>query len=245
MIAVSNARRRVSLHPEELAKTIDHTLLRPDATAKDVTRLCREARKYHFATVCVFPYFVPMAADLLRDCDVKVCAVIGFPYGAESRRGKVIAAETAVTQGADELDVVMNMPAMLSGEFVYVRDELTSVVRAVRMKSVNSGRGLTIVKIIIEACYLSNKMKKLACKIVEDSGADFAKTSTGVGPGGATIADVELLRDCLSERVAVKASGGIRTFDEVERMINAGAARIGTSAGVEIMHQFLGHAEVH
>jgi deoxyribose-phosphate aldolase len=233
------------LHPEELAKTIDHTLLRPDTTAKDVVRLCREARKYHFASVCVFPYFVPLAAELLHDHDVKVCSVISFPYGAESRRSKVIAAETAVAQGADELDVMLNLPAMLSGEFSYVRDEISSVVRAVRLKGVNSGRGLTIVKVIIEACYLTNKMKKLACKIVEDAGADFVKTSTGVGPGGATVADVELLRDCLSEHVGVKAAGGIRTFEDVERMINAGATRIGTSASVEIMRQFLGYAEVH
>jgi deoxyribose-phosphate aldolase len=232
------------VHAEELAKTIDHTLLRPDSTARDVVKLCREARRYHFATVCVFPYYVPLAADLLRDRDVKVCSVISFPYGSDRSRAKIAAAEQAVSEGADELDVVMNVPAMLSGEFGYARDELASVVRAVRLKTVNSGKGFTIVKVIIECCYLSNKMKKLACKIVEDAGADFIKTSTGVGPHGATVADVELLRDSLSEHVGVKASGGIRSYDTVERLINAGAARIGTSSGVEIMQQILGRAGV-
>jgi deoxyribose-phosphate aldolase len=232
------------VHPEELAKTIDHTLLRPDSTAKDIMKVCREARRYHFATVCVFPYFVPLAGELLRDCDVKVCSVVSFPYGCDRTRAKIAAAEQAVVEGADELDVVMNLPAMLSGEFGYVRDELASVIHAVRLRTVNSGKGLTIVKVIIECCYLTNKMKKLACKIVDDAGADFAKTSTGVGPQGATIADVELLRDCLSEHVGVKASGGIRSYEMVERLINAGAARIGTSSGVEIMQQLLGRAGV-
>ncbi len=232
------------MHPEELAKTIDHTLLRPDTTADDVERLCREANRYHFAAVCVFPYFVPLASGLVRDCDVKVCSVISCPYGSDRIRAKTAAAEQAVSDGADELDVVINLPAMLSGEFGYVRDELASVIRAVRLKTVNSGKGLTIVKVIIECCYLSTKMKKLACKIVEDAGADFIKTSTGCGPQGATVADVELLRDSLGEHVGVKASGGIRTYDAVERLINAGAARIGTSSGPEIMQQLLGRAGV-
>jgi deoxyribose-phosphate aldolase len=227
------------VHVEELAKTIDHTLLKADTTSKDVERLCREAMDYHFAAVCVFPHFVPQAHDLLKTGDVKVCSVISFPFGADSVRAKVVAAETAVKQGADEIDVVMNMPAMLSGDFGYVRDELTNIVRHVRMKSVNSGRGQTIVKVIIETCYLTNKMKKLACHIVEQTGADFVKTSTGWGPRGATVQDVELLRDNLNEHVGVKASGGIRTYRDVELMINAGAARIGTSAGCTIMQEFI------
>ena len=232
------------MHVEELAKTIDQTLLLPDTTARDVERLCREAARYHFAAVCVFPHFVPQAAELLNTVDVKVCTVVSFPFGADSPRTKVVACEEAVGQGADEIDVVMNTPAMLSGDFSYVRNELTRVVRAVRMKSVNSGRGLTLVKVIIETCYLTNKMKRLACRIVEQTGADFVKTSTGFGPRGATVQDVELLRDCLDERVGVKASGGIRTFRDVELMINAGAARIGTSAGAEIMRSFIEQHEV-
>jgi deoxyribose-phosphate aldolase len=228
------------VHAEELAKTIDHTLLRAEATAGDVDRLCREAAKYHFAAVCVFPYFVPQAADLLRRADVKVCSVISFPFGAESARVKVVAAEDAVARGADEIDVVINLPALFSGDFGYVRSELASIVRAVRMKAVNSGRGQVIVKSIIETCYLTNKMKRLVCKICEQSGVDFVKTSTGYGPQGATVKDVELLRDCLDEHVGVKASGGIRTYRDVELMINAGAGRIGTSAGVDILKDFLG-----
>jgi deoxyribose-phosphate aldolase len=230
------------VYAEELAKTIDHTLLRADTTREDVERLCREAVSYHFAAVCVFPRFVPLADELLRAADVKVCAVISFPYGADGRHSKVVAAQDAVSQGADEVDVVIDLQGLLSGEFGVVRAELASVVHAVGLKSVNGGRGQTIVKAIIETCYLSNKMKKLACTICEQAGVDFVKTSTGTGPKGATVQDVELLRDALHEQVGVKASGGIRTCRDVERMINAGAGRIGTSAGVEIMQQFLSKA---
>ncbi len=228
------------MHAEELAKTIDHTLLRADGTVKDVERLCREAARYHFAAVCVFPYFVPFAHEFLKGADVKVCAAIAFPFGAEAPKVKVVAADEAVRRGADEVDVVINLPAMLSGDFGRVRDELASVVRAVRLRSVNSGKGSVIVKAIIETCYLSTKMKKLACAIVEQAGCDFVKTSTGLGPRGATVQDVELLRDCVDAHVGVKASGGIRTLRDAELMINAGAARIGTSAGVAIMKECLG-----
>lgn len=230
------------MHAEELAKTIDHTLLRADGTRSDVERLCREAAKHHFAAVCVFPHFVPLADDLLRSADVKVCTVISFPYGADGRRAKVVAAEEAVSRGAEEVDVVINLPGLLSGDFGAVRAELAGVVRAVRMKSVNSGRGQGIVKAIIETCYLTNKMKRLACKICEQAGVDFVKTSTGTGPRGATVQDVELLRDALDEHVGVKASGGIRTYRDVELMVNAGAGRVGTSSGVQIMQEFLGGA---
>jgi deoxyribose-phosphate aldolase len=230
------------VHVEELAKTIDHTLLRPDGTAHDVERLCREAVRYHFASVCVFPYFVPLAHHLVGTADVKVCTVVAFPYGAEAARTKVVAAQDAVRHGADELDVVMNIPAMLSGEFGRVRDELASVVHAVRLGAVNSGKGPVIIKAIIETCYLSKKMKKLACTIVERAGCDFVKTSTGVGPHGATVQDVELLRDCVGPHVGVKASGGIRTWRDASRMINAGATRLGTSAGPAIVEDYLGSA---
>jgi len=224
---------------EELAKTIDHTLLRADGTARDVEELCREALEYHFAAVCVFPYFVPLARRLLGTADVKVCAVLAFPFGAEGPRTKVIAAQDASRAGADELDVVINLPAMLSGDFGRVRDELAGVVHAVRLSSVNSGKGPVIVKAIIEACYLSRKMKKLVCAIVEQAGCDFVKTSTGLGPHGATVQDVELLRACVGAHVGVKASGGIRTWQDASRMINAGATRLGTSAGPAIIEDFL------
>ena len=227
------------MHAEELAKTIDHTMLRADGTSHDVERLCREATKYHFAAVCLFPQFVDLAADHLRASDVKVCSVISFPFGADTVRTKVFAAEDAVARGADEIDVVINLPALLSGEFGAVRDELTSIVRSVRMKAINSGRGDVVVKTIIETCYLTNKMKRLACTICEQAGVDFVKTSTGLGPQGATVNDVELLRDCLDAHIGVKASGGIRTAADVERMVSAGAVRVGTSAGAAIMKECL------
>ncbi len=223
------------MRTKQLSKTIDHTLLRPDATALDIERLCREAVEHHFAAVCVFPYFVPLAAKLLRSADVKVCTVIAFPHGAENARSKVVAAEDAVTQGAEEVDVVINISALLSGEFTYVRDELASVVRGVRLKGINSGRGHIGIKAIIETCYLDAKFKQMACKICESAGVDFVKTSTGLGPKGATVADVELLRSCLSEHIGIKAAGGIRTVRDLELMLSAGAVRIGTSAGVAIM----------
>jgi deoxyribose-phosphate aldolase len=228
------------MHVDELAKTIDHTLLRADAPRREVEALCREADHYHFATVCILPCWVSLAAELLRASDVRVCTVISFPHGADTARIKIAAAEEAVAQGADELDVVINLPALLSGDVLAVRDELRAVVNAVRLRSVNSGKGAVIVKVIIETCYLNNKMKRLACRVAEMAGADFVKTSTGTGPKGATAHDVELLRDALGEHVGVKASGGIRSLADVERMLNAGASRIGTSAGVAIMRDFMG-----
>ena len=228
------------MQAQELAKTIDHTLLRPDGVSLEIERLCCEATTYHFAAVCVLPHFVPLADGMLRNADVKVCTVISFPYGADSVRTKVVAAQDAVAGGAAELDVVINLPAMLSGDFGLVRDELASVVRAGHMTAVNTGRGQVVVKAIIETCYLTTQMKRLACRICEQAGVDFVKTSTGCGPGGATVKDVELLRDSLDERIGVKASGGIRSFRDAELMINAGAVRLGTSAGVHIMQGFPG-----
>jgi deoxyribose-phosphate aldolase len=188
--------------------------------------------------VNVFPYYVPLAATLLKGHDVKVCTVISFPFGGDTSRTKVRAAENAVGIGADEVEFVMNIGAMLSGNFRLVRDEITAIVRSVRMKSVNVGKGLVLVKVIMETGYLDKKLKKLACRMIEDGGADFVKTSTGFGPEGATVADVELLRDELSENLGVKAAGGIHTSEDAENMINAGAARIGTSHAVEIMNEF-------
>lgn len=233
----------MALRIEELAKTIDHTLLRPEATRLDVEQLCEEAREHHFATICVFPSYVPLAATLLKGHDVKVCTVLSFPLGGDTTRTKVRSAENAVGIGADEVEFVINIGAMLSGNFRLVRDEITSVVRAVRMKSVNVGKGLVLVKVILETCYLDKKLLRLACKMVEDGGADFVKTSTGFGPEGATIADVELLRDELAEGIGVKAAGGIMTADDAETMINAGASRLGTSHAIDIMNEFADHKE--
>lgn len=174
--------------------------------------------------------------DRLHGCDVKTCAVISFPYGADLPQGKIAAAEAAVTAGAEELDVVMNLPALRSGDFGYVRNELSALVRAVQSRAVNDARGMVIVKVVIEAPYLDDKLKRLACKIVADSGADFAKTATGVGTA-ATVEDVELMREALPEGVGVKASGGIRSLEVAEDMINAGASRIGSGAAVRIMKE--------
>jgi deoxyribose-phosphate aldolase len=227
------------VHAEEIAKTIDHTLLRPEATSADVEALCREAVQWHFATVCLFPHYVAMAASLLKGTDVKTCTVVSFPYGADTARIKAVAADEAVRQGADEVDVVINVSALLSGELGLVRDELTGIVRAVRVRGVNTGRGQIIVKAIIETCYLDDRYKRLACRICEQAGVDFVKTSTGVGPHGATVEDVEFLRDCLDATIGVKASGGIRTAADAESMIGAGAVRLGTSAGTHIMKDLL------
>ena len=230
------------MQAEEVAKTIDHTLLRADATSADVEKLCAEAARFHFAAVCLFPHFVPLAADLLRRTDVKTCTVISFPFGADTPRVKALAADEAVQRGADEIDVVINVPAFLSGEFGLVRDELTGIVRKVHVRGVNTGRGHVIVKAIIETCYLDDKLKRLACHICEQAGVDFVKTSTGLGPHGATVEDVELLRDNLDAHIGVKASGGIRTAADLENMVSAGAVRVGTSAGVAIMKECLAAA---
>lgn len=206
------------------------------ATQIDIERICDEAREHHFATVCSFPTFLPLMVDRLHGCDVKTCAVVGFPYGADLAQSKIVSAENAVTAGAEEIDVVMNIMALRSGDFGFVRSELATLVRAVQSRAVNDARGAVLVKVIIEAPYLDDKLKRLACKIVADAGADFAKTATGVGTA-ATVEDVELMREALPEGVGVKASGGIRTLESAEALINAGASRIGTSSALKIMKE--------
>jgi deoxyribose-phosphate aldolase len=228
----------MGLRLEELAKTIDQTLLDPTATLADVGRVCEEARARHVAAVCVLPYSVPAAVEALRGCDVKVATVVSFPSGAESLRAKIVSAEQAIAFGADEIGVVVNLAALLSGDFRQVRDELVAVVRAVRVKSVNAGKGLVLVKVIAECAALDDKLKRLVCRLAEDAGADFVETSTGYGAGGATLHDVELLRDCLPESVGVKATGDIDTATDAEAFVGAGAGRIGTPHAVAIMDGF-------
>jgi deoxyribose-phosphate aldolase len=225
------------MRAEDLTKTLDLTLLAPDTTAEDVERACAVAREHHFAALCSYPRFVPQMSELLRGCDVKTCAVIDFPGGASSPLERAQEADRAVAEGADELDVVMNYRAMLAGDFKGVRDDLVRVVRAVRGRAANDARGDVLVKVIIEAPLLNDKVKRLACKIVVDSGADFAKTCTGTGGTMATVHDVELMRDALPEGVGVKASGGVRSLETVQAMIGAGAARVGTSAAVAVMEE--------
>lgn len=224
------------MRPEDLTKTLDHTILAASAGEEDVERACAEAREHHFAALCTHSRYVPLVAERLRGCDVKTCAVIGFPDGASGAVAKTREAEWAVSEGADELDVVMDFTAMMAGDFTRVRDELRRIVRTVRSRAANDARGDVLVKVIIEAPLMDDKLTRLACKIVADSGADFAKTCTGVGTV-ATVHDVELMRDALPEEVGVKAAGGVRTLEDVQAMIGAGAARVGTSSAVQVMRE--------
>ena len=222
------------MRAEDLTKTLDHTVLSPETSQADIERACAEAREHHFAALCSYSHHVPLMADLLRGCDVKTCAVLDFPGGTGSTADRARAAARAVAEGADELDVVMNYRAMLAGDFRLVRDDLVRVVRAVRGRAANDARGDVLVKVIIEAPLMDDKLKRLACVIVAGADADFAKTCTGAGTR-ATVHDVELMRDALPEAVGVKAAGGVRTLGAVQAMIGAGAARVGTSSAVSVM----------
>jgi len=210
----------------ELAKYIDHTLLKPEATAKDIERLCAEAIEHQFFSVCVAPYFVSLSAKLLKKSGVNVCTVIGFPLGYSVPSVKTFEAKMAIEHGADELDMVINVAALKSGDQSTVVDDIRSVVRAA------SGR---VVKIILETCYLTDDEKRLACELSLKHGASFVKTSTGFGPNGATEADVALMVRAVEGKIGVKASGGIRDFAAAQMMVSLGATRIGTSNGVKIV----------
>jgi deoxyribose-phosphate aldolase len=227
----------VAMRVREFAKTIDHTLLKPDTKEADVRRLCEEAARLHFAAVCIPPCYVRLAARELRGTDVKVASVVSFPFGADTTTVKAAAVRDAIVGGASEIDVVMNISRFLSGEFSYVAEELSSLNGEVSAVAMNNGLNDAVLKVIIEAAYLTDEMKRLAVQIVAASGADFVKTSTGFGPGGATLEDVALLREEAPEGLAVKASGGIRTLDDALDMLNAGASRLGTSGSVAIMER--------
>lgn len=204
-----------------LNSLIDHTNLKPTVTEQDIKKLCAEAKKYQFWSVCVNPVWVKLA----KKQGVRVCSVVGFPLGANTLAIKVAEIKQAVKDGADELDVVMNLGWLKMGKAAEIKQGIKTVLAAA------SGR---VVKIIIETCYLTDKEKILAAKLVKAGGADFVKTSTGMGSGGATIEDVKLLRQAVGKDFGVKASGGIKTREQVEAMIKAGANRIGTSSGIEI-----------
>ena len=221
----------------EFAKTVDHTLLKPDATEEDVRRVCGEAAHYHFAAVCVLPCHVRLAARELRGTDAKVATVVSFPLGADTTMVKATAIRDAIQGGASEIDVVMNVSKFLSGEFAYVAEELASLNGEVSAVAMNNGLNDAVLKVIVETGYLSDKMKRLAVQMVTASGADFVKTSTGFGPTVANIEDVALLREEAPEGLAVKASGGIRTLEEALDLLNAGASRLGTSGSAEIMRE--------
>ena len=227
----------MGMRVREFAKTVDHTLLKPDSAEADVRRLCEEAAYHHFAAVCILPCYVRLAARELRGTDVKVATVISFPFGADTTAVKAVAVRDAIQGGAVELDVVMNVSRFLSGDFGYVADELTSLNGEVGAVAMNNGLNDAVLKVIVETAYLSDQMKRLAVQIVAASGADFIKTSTGFGPGGATPDDVALLRQEAPEGLAVKAAGGIRTLHDALDLLNAGASRIGASGSVEIMRE--------
>ncbi len=227
----------MALRVREFAKTVGHTLLKPDATGAEMVRLCKEAARYHFAAVCVPPAYVRLCARELRVTDVKVATVVSFPFGYDATAIKAAAVREAIVGGASELDIVINVSKFLSGEFDYVADELSGLVGEVSAVAVSNGLNDVVVKVIIETAYLTDKMKRLATKIVAASGADFVKTSTGFGPAGATPEDVTLLREEAPDSLAVKASGGIRTLEEALEMLDAGASRLGMSASVRVMEE--------
>ena len=218
----------------KLAKLIDLTLLKPTATKSDIEQLCKNAVHYGFICVVVNPCYVSLAYNFLRESEVKVCTVIGFPLGANLTEVKAYEAKRAVELGASEIDMVMNIGAFKSGDYDLVRNDIFEVVR-----SVKEIRDDTIVKVIIETCYLTDEEKIQACSIIREAGADFVKTSTGFGSVGATLHDVKLLRNAVGSSLGVKAAGGIRDLKTALAMIEAGANRIGASAGVKIVEEML------
>ena len=212
----------------ELARMIDHTILKPEATPAEVDGLCKEALEYNFASVCVNPGYVTLARDRLKNSAVKVCSVIGFPLGATTTGSKVHEAEEAISNGAQEVDMVINIGRLKSGDLKYVEADIRAVVNTAHARS-------TITKVIIETCLLTDEEKELACAMAKEAGADFVKTSTGFSKSGATAADVALMRRVVGPSVGVKASGGVRNYADAVLMIQSGANRIGTSSGVKII----------
>ncbi|KOO41178.1 deoxyribose-phosphate aldolase [Priestia koreensis] len=212
-----------------LAGMIDHTLLKADATKEQVVKLSEEAKQYSFASVCVNPTWVKTAADILKDApEVKVCTVIGFPLGASTSAVKAFETTNAIENGATEVDMVINIGALKDKEYDVVENDIKAVVEAAK------GKALT--KVIIETCLLTDEEKEIACQLSVKAGADFVKTSTGFSTGGATVEDIALMRKTVGPDIGVKASGGVRSLEDAENMIKAGATRIGASSGVAIVN---------
>lgn len=212
----------------ELNKYIDHTLLKPEATKEQITKLCEEARQYDFASVCVNTCYVPLAKQLLAGSDVKVCCVVGFPLGAMDTVSKAFEAKTAVENGAQEVDMVINIGALKDKDCDYVTKDIAAVVEASKP---------AIVKVIIEACLLTDEEKVEACKCSMNAKAEFVKTSTGFSTHGATPEDVALMKKTVGDVCKVKAAGGVRSYDDAMKMIEAGADRLGCSAGIKVMEE--------
>jgi deoxyribose-phosphate aldolase len=211
-----------------LNQYIDHTLLKPDASLEQIEKLCQEARANQFFSVCVNSYFVKSCVQLLAGSSVKVCTVVGFPLGASTMETKRFEAMKAVAEGAKEIDMVLNLSAVKSGNWQYALDDMSSLAQVCHQQG-------ALLKVILENCYLTEDEKKKACEIAVKAKVDFVKTSTGFGPSGATIEDVKLMRSIVGNDIGVKASGGIRNTEVAQAMIAAGATRLGTSASVEIV----------
>jgi deoxyribose-phosphate aldolase len=224
---VSASERLTKIDPA-IAALIDHTILKPEATRTDVIKVCREARQYNFASVCVNPYWVPLVRNELAGSPVKVCTVVGFPLGATSTEAKVAETAAALRAGAQEIDMVINVGALRSGDHEAVKLDIQEVVRV-------SHEAKAIVKVILETALLDDNQKAVACTLSKLAGADFVKTSTGFGPAGATTHDIALMRSVVGPEMGVKASGGVRTLQDVQAMAAAGATRIGASASVKIV----------
>jgi deoxyribose-phosphate aldolase len=213
---------------QSIAALIDHTLLKPEATAADIRRVCQEARKYVFASVCVNSYWVSLVAQELAGSPVKVCSVVGFPLGACSTASKVDETQIAVRDGAQEIDMVLNIGELRGGNERAVEDDIRAVVSAAHATG-------AIVKVILENCLLEESQKVAACRLAKKAQADFVKTSTGFNTGGATVDDVALMRRTVGAEMGVKASGGVRTLEDLQKMVAAGATRVGASSSVKII----------
>jgi deoxyribose-phosphate aldolase len=218
---------------QRLAAVIDHTLLKPEASKTDIERVCREALENTFASVCINPYWVPLAASMLHASPIRVCTVIGFPLGASQAEVKLAEASVAVAHGARELDMVLNIGALRAGDDSFVEQEILELAELAH-------RSGAILKVILETCLLDRNQKIRACRLAVAAKADFVKTSTGFSTGGATTDDVRLMRETVGPALGVKASGGIRTLSSVREMLSAGATRIGASAGVQILQELAG-----
>lgn len=217
----------IDAEKERVGRMIDHTLLKPEATAKEIDQLCEEAAKYCFASVCINPSWVKRAAQKLARSGVKVCTVVGFPLGATSTQAKALETEIAVSHGAQEVDMVINVGWLKSGEYELVKKDIAAVVR-------HAGRQVPV-KVILETCLLTNEEKIKSCVLSKEAGAAYVKTSTGFNKGGATAADIALMRHVVGQDMGVKASGGVRTYEDALQMVQSGASRIGASASVKIV----------
>jgi deoxyribose-phosphate aldolase len=223
---------------EQFAKLIDLTNIKPTATADDIVALCDDAKRHHFASVVVLPYWVPLVVGELEGTDVKTCTTVGFPHGGSTRSTKVHEARNAVTNGADELDVVINLSALKSGDIDYVRRELSDIVSAAGLSGITQDAKRTLVKVIIETPHLCKEEIILCCNLVRDSSADYIKTSTGTHQNGSQVGDVRLIRSVVGPSMGVKAAGGIRTVEYAMDLLDAGASRLGTSTGVHILQTY-------